>query len=122
LRDGVRVAHVILSVSDLETARVFYADVLGLPQHGESGAFVFFDAGSVVLAIRPGPAAASPATEIVFAVDDVDAAYRSLRERGIQFRTEPRPVMNDGERDLVAVDFTDPDGHVLSITGWVERE
>ena len=117
----MRVAHVILSVSDLESARAFYADVLGLPQHGESGAFVFFDAGSVVLAIRPGPAAAAAATEIVFAVDDIDEAYRLLTERGVEFRTAPRPVMNEGTRDLVAADFADPDGHVFSITGWVER-
>ncbi len=37
----------------------------------------------------------------------------------VEFRVEPREVMRQGDRALHAADFRDPDGHVLSITGWV---
>ncbi len=52
-------------------------------------------------------------TEIVFAVEDVDAAFQSLKARGASFRVEPRPAT--GEQYVA--DFRDPDDHVLSIFG-----
>jgi predicted lactoylglutathione lyase len=30
-------------------------------------------------------------------------------------------VTGDGNRELYATDFRDPDGHILSITGWVQK-
>ena len=45
--------------------------------------------------------------------EDIDAAHRQLRERGVAFRVEPRIVTGD----QLAADFRDPDGHVLSILG-----
>ena len=51
--------------------------------------------------------------EVVFSVDDIEAAYQALRSRGVDFRREPRPVTGDQH----AADFRDPDGHVLSIFG-----
>jgi len=51
--------------------------------------------------------------EIVFHVEDIDAAYGQLRGRGVEFCVEPRIVT--GEQ--LAADFRDPDGHVLSILG-----
>jgi hypothetical protein len=59
-------------------------------------------------------------TEIVIEVDDVASAYASMKERGVPFEVEPRPVTSDGQRTLLAAHFRDPDGHAASITGWVE--
>jgi hypothetical protein len=53
--------------------------------------------------------------------DDVRAAYEELSGRGVPFEIELRPVTSDGERDLLAAHFRDPDGHVASVTGWVTR-
>ena len=60
-------------------------------------------------------------TEIVMEFDDVRAAYEELSGRGVPFEIELRPVTSDGERDLLAAHFRDPDGHVASVTGWVTR-
>ena len=60
-------------------------------------------------------------TEIVFESPDVMAAYNAMKARGVEFKVVPRIVTTDGTRDLLASDFRDPDGHVLSITGWVPR-
>ena len=71
------------------------------------------------------PAAAQPntglsaMTEVVLESADVLASYQAMQRRGVAFRIEPRVVTVDGAgRDLYAVDFRDPDGHVLSIAGW----
>ena len=62
-------------------------------------------------------------TEIVLESPDVLASYRAMKSRGVVFRLEPRLVTTDGKtRDLYAADFRDPDGHVLSIAGWLPRE
>jgi hypothetical protein len=59
-------------------------------------------------------------TEIVLESPDVFASYRSMRARGIEFRHEPFAATTDGTKVLYSADFRDPDGHILSITGWVD--
>jgi catechol 2,3-dioxygenase-like lactoylglutathione lyase family enzyme len=59
-------------------------------------------------------------TEIVFEVDDVVASHSEMSAKGVPFEVEPRTVTSDGARDLLATHFRDPDGHVASITAWVE--
>jgi lactoylglutathione lyase len=120
MSDDVRLQKlgtVMLRVRDLAASLAFYRDVLGLAAPAASGAVAFVDAGGVQLALNEVKSAVPPSddlrTELVFEVSDVAAAYRSLKARGVAFRTEPRAVA--GAR--YAADFRDPDGHVLSIYG-----
>ena len=53
------------------------------------------------------------ATEVVFAVEHVRAAYDALRGQGVEFVNEPR-VVSPGN---YAANFRDPDGHLLSVFG-----
>jgi catechol 2,3-dioxygenase-like lactoylglutathione lyase family enzyme len=111
-----RIGTIMLGVEDLDRSLVFYRDTLGLSVQFSSAEFAFLDAGGVALALRqtsnlPGPVELR--TELVFHVDDIDAAYSLLRQRGVAFRVEPRIVTGD----QLAADFRDPDGHVLSIFG-----
>ena len=112
-----RLGIVMLTVDDLSRSTTFYRDALGLPFQFGSTEFAFFDGGGVTLCLRQGPAGAAPVqegrTELVFTVDDIDAAYAALGARGIKFRVEPRIVTGD----QLAADFRDPDGHLLSIFG-----
>lgn len=119
-----RVSTIILRVADLERSTAFYRDTIGLPLRFGNGAFSFFDGGGVDLVLnRDGdPAAVSSTTEVVLEVDDVMAAHLALTRRGVSFRVAPRPVTEDADRQLLAADFRDPDGHLLSITGWVPRK
>ncbi len=112
-----RLGIVMLTVDDLNRSTVFYRDVLGIPFQFGSSEFAFFDGGGVTVCLRQGPRDAAPVqegrTELVFTVDDVDAAYAALAARGVTFRIAPRIVTGD----QLAADFRDPDGHVLSIFG-----
>jgi catechol 2,3-dioxygenase-like lactoylglutathione lyase family enzyme len=122
----VRISNVILRVADMDASVAFYRDGLGLKPRFVSHEFSGFETGAAVLMLNR-PAASEPVpsaglaalTEVVLEADDVRAAYAALRQRGVEFRVELRKVTSDGTRDLLAADFRDPDGHVLSLTGWV---
>jgi catechol 2,3-dioxygenase-like lactoylglutathione lyase family enzyme len=122
-----RLSNVILRVSDLERALAFWRDRIGLPVKGAAGELAFLDAGEVALALHavPSPAEASGGlaalTELVLEVPDVRAAHAELAARGVAFRTSPRAVTGDAARELWACDFRDPDGHLVSLTGWVAK-
>jgi catechol 2,3-dioxygenase-like lactoylglutathione lyase family enzyme len=60
-------------------------------------------------------------TEIVLETADVFAAYGTMQERGITFRGKPLAVTSEGARELYATYFRDPDGHIISIAGWVPQ-
>ena len=111
-----KIGYIMLGVRSVPQSLPFYRDALGLAVKWSVEDLVFLDAGGVTLCLRPA-SAATPGdplrTEIVFEVDDVDAAYRSLQSRGVPFAREPRAVTPD----RYAADFRDPDGHVFSIFG-----
>ncbi len=113
----LRVGTVMLGVREMDRSVAFYRDALGLAVQFSSGEFTFLDGGGVMLVLHAlkdvRPAEDDRWMEIVFHVEDIDAAHRELRGHGVAFRIEPRVVTGD----RFAADFRDPDGHVLSILG-----
>ena len=59
-------------------------------------------------------------TEVVLESPDVMSSYEAMKARGVVFLREPFAATTDGNRVLYAANFRDPDGHVLSVTGWVQ--
>lgn len=125
----VRAARVILRVSDLNRSTAFYRDRVGLTLQSLNDEFAVFDAGGMVLMLEhlPKPPSSPSAglaalTEIVFESDDVFLTHAVMERRGVRFKQEPRAVTSDDTRVMYAADFRDPDGHVLSIAGWVPRQ
>ena len=112
-----QVSVVMLGVQDVTRALVFYRDKLGLEVQREIPGIAFVKAGAITLCLSE-PAAkvrgqVAGAGEIVFAVDDVTAAYQALRGKGVQFTHEPRSVTPT----TWVANFDDPDGNHLSIYG-----
>ncbi|HEV3218342.1 MAG TPA: VOC family protein [Candidatus Acidoferrales bacterium] len=116
-QNTTKISHVMLGVESTARALEFYRDKLGLSVQSEHPGFAFLDAGGFTLALSEGLARASEtrvgATELVFGVEDVTAAYESLKSKGVVFTHEPRAVAGP----MFAANFTDPDGHRLSIFG-----
>ena len=112
------------SVDDLDAARTFYEEVLGLRTSTETemgGLLRLHLAGGrdvLVYAKGPGHTAATY-TVLNFPVADVDAAVAELTGRGVQFLhyesppTDETGVMHAGG-PLIAW-FTDPAGNVFSV-------
>ena len=63
----------------------------------------------------------SALTEVVLESADVMKTYQEMKARGVVFLREPFAATTDGSRVLYAANFRDPDGHILSITGWVRQ-
>lgn len=110
------------SVDDVEAARHFYADRLGLTVEGDDLLWIRVPGDSGVL-VYPKGDAHEPAsfTVLNFPVDDVPGTVAALRERGVVFeRYAGTPVETDddfvfrGGGPLIAW-FTDPAGNVLSV-------
>lgn len=108
---------VMLGVTDMDRSAAFYRDRLGLEVMVVEPNLAFAKAGGITLGLSKGLAAiANPvagAVEIVFSVHDVDAAHAALKQKGVTFVREPRQVT----ANEWAANFTDPDGHHLSIFG-----
>lgn len=111
----------MIRVADLERAIEFWTGKVGLELTARGRPFAFVDGGGVQLALNEvdDPPDDSSLTEIVLAVEDVRKAYDELSGRGVPFEVELRPVTSDGNHELWAAHFRDPDGHLASLTGWV---
>lgn len=117
--------RIILRVTDLKASIAFYRDGVGLPLQLTFDEFAVFDSGGVTLMLqqieRKSSApngGLSALTEVVLESADVIRSYEDMKARGIKFTREPSAATTDGSRVLYAANFRDPDGHVLSITGW----
>jgi catechol 2,3-dioxygenase-like lactoylglutathione lyase family enzyme len=112
-----KIGVVMLGVTDLDKSVQFYRDRLGLKLSMQFEGFAFFDTDSVPLVLNTGLTKATErgagATEVVFAVQHVRAAYDGLREQGVEFINPPRLASGT---NWVA-NFSDPDGHLLSVFG-----
>ncbi|MDQ0711738.1 catechol 2,3-dioxygenase-like lactoylglutathione lyase family enzyme [Streptomyces luteogriseus] len=108
------------SVNDIDAARAFYADTLGLRVSEENGMLILHIAGDRDTLVYPKPDH-TPATFTVlnFPVDDIEAAVDELARRGVRFeryghlKTDDKGIFRGGG-PLIAW-FTDPAGNVLSV-------
>lgn len=92
-----RLYRVIVPVSDIEEARRFYEQVLGVPGGRVSPGRHYFDCEGTILACFDPRAdgdgyAATPNPEILyFSVSDLAAAYESCRSAGARFAEGSKP-------------------------------
>ncbi|MFD5157763.1 VOC family protein [Streptomyces hawaiiensis] len=108
------------SVNDIDAARAFYADTLGLRVSEENGMLFLHIAGDRDILVYPKQDHA-PATFTIlnFPVDDIEAAVDELTRRGVRFESYDHLQTDDkgifrGGGPLIAW-FTDPAGNVLSV-------
>lgn len=109
-------ARMILYVSDFDRALAFYSKTLGLElAYPGEGGWAEFKTGQAAICIhagREGQLTTKGIASVGFAVDDFDAAFKSLKARGVVLG---EPFMPCG--DLRVSSFCDPDGNELSIEG-----
>jgi catechol 2,3-dioxygenase-like lactoylglutathione lyase family enzyme len=109
------------AVDDLDAARAFYTDVLGLRvEQGAGGLLTLHLGGGTNVLVYPKPDH-TPAsfTVLNFPVPDIEQAVDELTARGVTFQkyenppTDERGIMRAGG-PLIAW-FTDPAGNVFSV-------
>jgi len=80
-----RVPYIRIGVSDIKRASSFYQNILGLEKISEWPTGAIFDIGGVELGLE-----SKAKVEIFLLVDDVDQAYKDLKDQGVKFITEPK--------------------------------
>jgi catechol 2,3-dioxygenase-like lactoylglutathione lyase family enzyme len=120
---GAKNAAAALAVSDLQQARSFYENTLGLEPVQELTGAVLYRSGNTVVLVYPSEfAGTNKATAATWAVgDDFDSIIEALRHKGVVFEhyDDLPDTTRDGDvhqtGDLRAVWIKDPDGNILSL-------
>jgi glyoxylase I family protein len=110
----IRVWDITLRVSDLERAVDFYENIMGLSKkYHYPDNYAGFDCGGVEIGLVPGtpPGSSEGMPCVDFMVRNIDEAFRTLRERGVQFYKNTHDTAWGGRIAL----FTDPDGNPLQL-------
>ncbi len=114
-------AFIGLSVDDVEAAKRFYGETLGLEVSEEMGILTLEIAGDRRVIAYPKGDDHEPAsfTILNFPVEDVDAAVDKLAERGVEFERydgfdqDEKGIMRDNGPTIAW--FKDPAGNILSV-------
>jgi catechol 2,3-dioxygenase-like lactoylglutathione lyase family enzyme len=108
------------AVDDVEQARAFYGDTLGLKTSEQYGLMTLHIAGDRDVLVYPKPDHEPASYTILnFPVDDIDRAVDELAGRGVQFERydgmdqDERGIMRSGGPYIAW--FKDPAGNVLSV-------
>src|SRR5436189_4741282 len=110
------------STGDIQTAKKFYSETLGLDVSESHGLLTLRLAGGSNVLIYPKPNHV-PATFTVlnFPVDDVDRTVDALAKRGVSFETYNKPDLKTDEKGIMRGNgptiawFKDPAGNILSV-------
>jgi predicted enzyme related to lactoylglutathione lyase len=112
--------HVMLNVSDVETAKEFYADVLGLPLLEAFPKFFAVRAGDVRVSVfpggtkRPADAEEDSALSLILRTDDLDSTIQALTAKGVIFEGDPM----EAPKFMRYISFLDPDGNRLYLAQY----
>jgi len=108
------------AVPELEQARRFYGDTLGLRVEEQNGSLTLHLAGGrdVLVYVKPDH---TPATYTIlnFPVDDIEATVDGLADRGVRFERydgfeqDERGILRGGGPPIAW--FADPAGNILSV-------
>ncbi len=119
-----------IPVRDLDRAREFYAEKLGLePSEERPGGLLYRCAGGEFALFESAGAASGASTQMAWDVDDIEATVAELRGRGLEFEDVDMPGMetrdgivevpgnypSKGGKGERAVWFRDLDGNVFGI-------
>jgi catechol 2,3-dioxygenase-like lactoylglutathione lyase family enzyme len=112
----------MLAVKNLDRARKFYEENLGLKQVDDFGEGFMLKSGDTKLSVyRSEFAGTNKATALTFGVDNIENEVRALREKGIAFEhyelegLTPKGDIFEGDGGFKTAWFKDPDGNILSL-------
>ena len=112
-----------IAVRDVEAARRFYVDTLGisLTEDQEEGTLSLQTGGATIFVYPSQYAGTNQATALTWIVEDVEAMVAALRSKGVTFEHYPdlpdTKVVGDvhvaGDKKLAW--FKDPDGNIHAL-------
>ena len=113
------ICQVARTVRDIEEARNWYRDVLGLKHLYSFGNLAFFDCAGLRLFLSEGEGSQQESI-LYFKVDDIRTAHMTLSARNVEFIDAPHMIHrhSDGTEEWMAA-FKDNEGRPLAIMAQV---
>jgi len=118
------IEQIAINAHDVERATAFYRDALGMKHlFSAPPGLAFFDCDGVRLMISTPakPEFDHPSSIIYFKVDDINAAFATLSDRGVKFEQPPAFVADMGTYDLWLSSFRDSEDNVLALMSHVPK-
>ena len=117
-----QIGQIAINAKDVERATAFYRDVLGMRFLFQAGPkLAFFDCGGVRLMLSPPEEQEfdHPGSVLYYKVDDIRAAYATLKERGAEFRDQPHLIAKMPDHELWMTFLEDSEGNTLALMSEV---
>ena len=118
------IEQIAVNAKDIERAVAFYRDKLGMKHlFSVPPNLAFFDCDGIrlMLSLPAKPEFDHPSSIIYFNVADIQLAYATLSERGVQFEEKPIFVADMGSYDLWIGSFRDSEDNLLALMGHVPK-
>ena len=112
------IGQVAITVSDVSVALDYYCQVLGLKLLFRSDpnlAFVSDGALRIMLSTPQGEFAIASNSVLYFRVDDIQASFSAIVERGSNTERAPELVAQMQDHDLWLAFLRDPDGNLVGL-------
>jgi predicted enzyme related to lactoylglutathione lyase len=111
------VAQIAVTVADLDRARTWYRDTLGLAHLFDAPpALAFFRCGATRLMLsRPEGVEGAGNSILYYGVDDVAAAHAALEAKGVAFEEAPKVIAKVDGRDVHLAICRDSEGNLLGL-------
>lgn len=104
---------VIYHVDDLDKAKEWYSNILGIKPYFDEPFYVGFNVGGYELGLNPDMEGVSKGSNVIayWGVEDARDAYQKVLELGAEKHEEPQDVGGD----VIVASVTDPFGNVFGI-------
>jgi methylmalonyl-CoA/ethylmalonyl-CoA epimerase len=113
-----QIGQIAINVHDLQRAVGFYRDILGMQFLFQApGGLAFFDVGGVrlMLGVAEKEEFNHPTSILYYKVDDINAAYETLKGRNVTFIDEPHLIAKLPDQELWMTFFRDSEENVLAL-------
>lgn len=115
--------YAMLAVSDMDRAKAWYREKLGLVPKQEDPGGAWFEVAGGGFGLFPTPYAGTAKNTVMeWSVDDIDTVVEHLRGRGVTFERFDAPGI-EWEGDIASMDgthrgvwFKDSEGNTLSVS------
>ena len=119
---GDKKTYAMIPVSDIDRAKHFYSETLGIHADMVTEGGVMYASGGTQFFVYPSRHKASGHTQMSWQVPDIKTAVADLKAKGIKFEEFDLPgiksvdgIVQSGPKVWTAW-FKDPDGNLLGLT------
>lgn len=117
------IGQIAINIKDLDRAVEFYRDKLGLSFLYQFPGLAFFGCGGVRLMLsRPeGEGAGDGSSILYFRVKDIEAKTRALKEKGVNFKDDPRIIAEMDDYTLWMAFFEDSERNIMALMSEIPK-